>query len=283
MEGMRIFLALCLLAPFTALADDDDGLPKPHPSIPIFPGYEITGGSTSDFGAREMPVGVDKDGDAKVQTIEGRYWEIAVNQIPGKKLASGVELFRNYKNAFEKKGGKVLFQQVDMGGGAATMTMPNGKGETWLNLEIGNGGEAYTLFIVERGGMQQKLEITASEMADALNSAGRVALYGILFDTGKDSIKPESEPLLDEVKKLLEQDKGLKLVIAGHTDNVGEKKANQALSQKRAAAVKAWLVKKGIDGKRLEEKGFGDSVPVADNRSEEGRAKNRRVELEKKK
>jgi len=92
-------------------------------------------------------------------------------------------------------------------------------------------------------------------------------------------IKSESTPLPDEVVSLLKHDKALKLSIEGHTDNVGDKRANLLLSKQRAGSVVKYLTGKGIDGKRLKSDGKGDSVPVADNRSESGRAKNRRVEL----
>ncbi|MFL5318093.1 MAG: OmpA family protein, partial [Myxococcaceae bacterium] len=155
------------------------------------------------------------------------------------------------------------------------------KGERWMALEINNSGEAYTETIIDTAAMEQKIELSADEMADQLNKNGFIALYGILFDTGKDTIKPESEPLLNEIVKLLSGHPELKISVEGHTDNVGDKKANMTLSQKRAESVKKWLAGKGVDGKRLSTKGFGDTKPVADNRTEEGKAKNRRVELVK--
>jgi len=118
-------------------------------------------------------------------------------------------------------------------------------------------------------------------MAKALASTGRIALHGILFDTGKANIKAESSPALDEIAKLLKSDPSLKLSVEGHTDNVGLKPVNLDLSTKRAAAVKAALVSRGIDGDRLSTQGYGDNKPVADNSSEKGRAQNRRVELVK--
>src|SRR6185295_3597345 len=110
---------------------------------------------------------------------------------------------------------------------------------------------------------------------------GRVAVYGIQFDTGKATIKAESEAVLNEIDKLLLARADLKLNIEGHTDNVGAKAANLTLSGQRATAVQAWLGAHGIEAARLTVRGFGDSKPVADNSSDEGRAKNRRVELVK--
>lgn len=119
------------------------------------------------------------------------------------------------------------------------------------------------------------------ELYDALVADGRVATQGILFDTGSDVIKPHSTPTLEEIVSMLKEHADLKLLIEGHTDNVGDGAANQLLSEKRAAAVKAYLVEKGIDAARLESKGLGATKPKVANDSPEGRQTNRRVELVK--
>lgn len=119
------------------------------------------------------------------------------------------------------------------------------------------------------------------ELYDALVADGRVSTQGILFDTGSDVIKPHSTPTLEEITDMLKEHSDLKLTIEGHTDNTGDAAANQALSEKRAAAVKAYLVTKGIDASRLEAKGLGASKPKAGNETAEGRQTNRRVELVK--
>jgi OOP family OmpA-OmpF porin len=119
------------------------------------------------------------------------------------------------------------------------------------------------------------------ELYDALVADGRVATQGILFDSGSDVIKPHSTPTLEEITAMLKQHADLKLVIEGHTDNVGDAAANQSLSEKRAAAVKAYLVSRGIDASRLESKGLGATKPKTGNETAEGRQTNRRVELVK--
>jgi OOP family OmpA-OmpF porin len=119
------------------------------------------------------------------------------------------------------------------------------------------------------------------ELYDALVADGRVATQGILFDTGSDVIKPHSTPTLEEITSMLKDHADLKLVIEGHTDNVGDAAANHSLSEKRAAAVKAYLVSKGIDASRLESKGLGATKPKVSNDTPEGRQTNRRVELVK--
>jgi len=115
---------------------------------------------------------------------------------------------------------------------------------------------------------------------DALNSDGFIALE-ILFDTGKSTIKSESQAIIDEIYKLLKENPSLKVSIEGHTDNVGNSENNKKLSENRAKAVVDALVAKGINQQRLSAVGHGQERPVADNRTEEGRAKNRRVEIVK--
>ena len=124
--------------------------------------------------------------------------------------------------------------------------------------------------------------VDAAAMAKDISATGHVALYGIHFDTDKADIKPESQPALEEITKLLKQDSSMKLFIVGHTDNVGAHDYNLGLSERRATAVvKELTTKHGIAAARLKPAGVGMLSPVAPNDSEEGRAKNRRVELVK--
>jgi len=118
-------------------------------------------------------------------------------------------------------------------------------------------------------------------MKSALDTEGRIVTHGILFDTGKETIKPESLPTLKMILALLKDSPDLKFSIEGHTDNQGNKGINQPLSEKRAEAVKNWLAGKEIDPSRLTTQGFGDSRPIDSNSTPEGRANNRRVEFVK--
>ena len=104
-------------------------------------------------------------------------------------------------------------------------------------------------------------------------------MHGILFDVDKATLKPESMGSINQIFSLLKKDPSLKFEIDGHTDNTGEAAHNLTLSQQRGDAVKTQLVKMGIDASRLTTKGFGDTKPIADNSTPEGRANNRRVEF----
>jgi|SRR5688572_30506328 len=150
-----------------------------------------------------------------------------------------------------------------------------GKG-IFVSMEA-RDGEADAVYIT-------RIRIAESEKTvyDALVANGRWATQGILFDTGKSLVKPESAPTLKAIATALTQHPELKIRIEGHTDNVGAAEANKRLSEARAAAVKAALVKDhGIDAARLETAGLGDTKPVAANTSAEGRSSNRRVEVVK--
>jgi len=123
--------------------------------------------------------------------------------------------------------------------------------------------------------------VSANKLLDELNKAGFIALY-ITFDTAKADLKADGRATVAEIVKMLKSAPTLKISIEGHTDNVGQPAANKALSENRARSVMAAIVAGGIDAKRLSSAGFGQERPIADNRSEDGRAKNRRVELVKK-
>lgn len=135
--------------------------------------------------------------------------------------------------------------------------------------------------IIETKPMAQRMvTVTSDEMSSDISKAGRVALCGILFDFNKTDLKPESTPTLQEIAKLLEKDAALKLIVTGHTDNAGTFESNRDLSQRRAAAVVAALTSHyHVAPTRLVPFGASFAAPVAPNTTEEGRVKNRRVEL----
>lgn len=145
-------------------------------------------------------------------------------------------------------------------------------GFAFYNTGERNERQMFTAFRLAEGGKDFKT---------MLAQGGRIVTHGILFDTGSDVIKPESGPALRGILDLLQGDPKLRFSIEGHTDNQGSAKVNGPLSNRRAQAVKAWLVKQGIDGGRLGAKGFGDSKPMDTNATLEGRANNRRVEFVK--
>jgi outer membrane protein OmpA-like peptidoglycan-associated protein len=129
---------------------------------------------------------------------------------------------------------------------------------------------------------QKMVVVKADEMARTIESTGRIALYGIFFDTDKTDLKPESTPTLTEIAQMLKADPKLAILVVGHTDKQGAYEYNIDLSRRRAdAVVKSLAANHGVDAKRLRGAGVGMLAPAASNDTEEGRAKNRRVEIVK--
>jgi outer membrane protein OmpA-like peptidoglycan-associated protein len=160
-------------------------------------------------------------------------------------------------------------------------------GETWAyadkKIVIKPGEILVALDVVTSKAVGNKMvELKATDMARLIDSTGKVDVYGISFDVDKTVIRAESTGTLREVAKLLKDNPALKLLVAGHTDNSGTAEHNMKLSEGRAAAVVATLVTQhDIVKSRLQPRGFGDTQPVASNDTEEGRSRNRRVELRK--
>lgn len=142
------------------------------------------------------------------------------------------------------------------------------------------GSDRYLVTTVKAKEMVQEMVATAEVMANDISANGHFAVYGIYFDTDKAEIKPESEPALAEMSKLLKSNPGFNVFIVGHTDNTGTFEHNMKLSQDRAVSVVSALVTKhGIPPAHLKPYGVASPAPVASNKTEDGKAKNRRVEL----
>jgi len=219
--------------------------------------------------------------DAKqTKAVEGHTYYITYWLDEGDgPLPSAIQTIRNHQNAVKKVGGTVVY---DDGRYQTVMRVTKDGKEIWVDLTALINGNRYDLVIVEQEAMVQEIVATAEAWKGDLASAGHVAIYGINFDTDKAVIKPESEPVLAEMAKLLKDNPGLNVFIVGHTDSTGSYEHNLKLSQERAAAVVSALVSPhGIAASRLTAVGVGPVAPVATNDSEDGRAMNRRVELVK--
>ena len=245
------------------------------------PNYRIADASDQEFADYRFYNGKD------CTTVEGKKFHRAYTLKEGGKQSSELQISRNYANAVKNMGGTIVFDGVCSGVDCAENCgdrmvvgkVIRGGNELWVEIVPFNGGGDYYLTVVAREAMKQ--DVTASSMLDALNREGHIALY-INFDTGKSTIKPESKPIVEQIVQMMKSNPGLKISVEGHTDNVGNPKSNKTLSDERAKAVVAAIVAQGVDAKRLGTAGYGQDKPIADNKTEEGRAKNRRVELVKK-
>jgi outer membrane protein OmpA-like peptidoglycan-associated protein len=238
------------------------------------PGYVLTEVQELQFDAYQFVTG-EKTADK--QRVEGRVakyhyrWDPEVGAKP-----STLQVIRNYQNAAARLGGKKIFED-QLGRRTTLLVSKNGR-ETWV--EVYAISTLCTVVILEKQAMKQDVVANAAAFQAGLAEHGRVEVPGIFFDFAKSEVKPESEPALQEIARLLASNPSLRVWVVGHTDNVGPAEANLKLSAERAAAViRVLTTKMSVDPKRLSPFGNGPYAPVASNAAEDGRAKNRRVEL----
>jgi outer membrane protein OmpA-like peptidoglycan-associated protein len=274
MKTKILSVIMFLLCAISYAQDDDEGSNDPA-LFTRMPGYYISRGDDIQFDKFEFPVA-----PGKVEPVEGHsifiiYW-IKDDAQP----ASPIQIVRNYTNAAKKIGGQLVYEFEDGGSQNVTLKIVKDKKETWAFINASTNG--YNVNIIEREAMVQDVVADAASMASSLKETGKVALYGIYFDSGQSVIKPESQQALQEIAKLIKADPSLKLYVVGHTDNTGTFDANMKLSMDRAAAVvNALVTQHGINAASLKACGNGPTSPVASNDTAEGKALNRRVELVK--
>ncbi len=279
---------------------------KDHPLVSRYQGTDVLEYKTSEFDEFAFPLGSITAGDVftKSQRLEGKVTKVKYSMPAGR---SSLEVARTYETALTKSGFQVLFKcdgnacinekfnrgyagtpsgiwcvncEEPMRYVGAKLARPTGdvyvsvvvekdkyEGGTWLNI--------IELKPIDTGNVTVKAEVMKSD----ITSEGHTPIYGVYFDTGKAEIKPNSDATLAEIARLLKTNAAMKLHVVGHTDNVGTSAANMDLSKARAAAVNALVTKYQIAAARLDSAGVGPLSPVATNKTEEGRAKNRRVEL----
>jgi OmpA-OmpF porin, OOP family len=275
------------------------------PYVGALEGYEkLTVKNRPGDSARELmrDVGFDRyeffDGQ-KLVAIEGR-------RMSAKFIGKGASFFqvkKNYETVLKGLGGVTVFEGKGDKLEAAKTKFESGT-HRGINLlrydEMGvyflrtadkeiwvevyrpyPNDDDYWLTVVEKKALTVTLQaMPAEDMKKALDANGRVALY-INFDTNKATLKPDASATVAQIVKLLSANPALKVTVEGHTDNVGKPADNLQLSSARANTVVGALMTQGIAFDRLEPKGFGQTRPLADNATEDGRAKNRRVELVK--
>jgi outer membrane protein OmpA-like peptidoglycan-associated protein len=268
MQLQAILAALLAMAPAAVYGAADVRGSADHALFPNrMPGHSIGTYETKEFAAFQFP-------SEPAVTVEGKYTKISYYRDTGQH-PGGLAIRRNYENAIKSAGGEVVLSR---GNYSVLRGLWQGS-EVWAHIQAADTGSYYFLTVVEKAPMVQV--ITAAQMGTALDGVGFIAL-DVNFDTGKADIRPESQPIIAEIVGLMKARPELRVGVEGHTDNVGNPASNKALSLARANAVVAAMVAAGVDRSRLVPAGFGQEQPIADNRLEEGRAKNRRVELVKK-
>jgi OOP family OmpA-OmpF porin len=303
--GTKIVAVISLLLFGVGLAaaqQKDVAGSKDHPLISRYPGSVITEYSAAEFDEYTLPLGkLEQDHWAKSQQVEGKLTRIHYEAPIGR---SGLEVSRNYQQALDRAGFQTLFScsgGEQCGGGAvgnlgwcggcspraltAKLSRPEGDVYVSFHVEQDNSSNPANVQVdvIEMKPMQGGLvTVDAASLASDITRTGHASVYGIYFDTGKADVKPESDAALKEIGKLLQHDPKLKLYVVGHTDNVGMLANNMDLSKRRGdAVVKVLTTTFNVQAMRLSAQGDGPTAPVASNDSEDGRAKNRRVELVK--
>lgn len=283
-----------------------------HPLLPRYEGSEIRAYKVREFDAFRLVAGptVIKEGTSvgvaeRVIDLEGKVTHMLYRAPENR---SALEVFRNYEAAIAEAGFETLFKcdrkecgrlfrsELNPGGHydgllydeqqrfiSARLKRP--EGDAYISLYVTTFEPSNRAFakldVVEVKPMEEKMVVLdAKALQDDITLEGRVAVYGVLFDFDKDTITKESHPQLEEIATLLGNAPDLNVMIVGHTDAKGSADYNQDLSARRARSVVNALVRDfGISASRLSPVGVGMAAPVATNRTEEGRAKNRRVEL----
>jgi OOP family OmpA-OmpF porin len=309
-----LMVVLPLLSTTGAIAEDIAGSAD-HPLVPRYEGSEILAYETNAFDEFTLIAGPTRAADSDVIPppivskrpidLEGEITHLMYGAPEGR---TALEVFRNYEGAIADAGFEILFScsEEECGQGFNRVMNPDvqsdvllydteqrylaaqmsgEQGDVYLSLyvtEYDPTNRAYMkLDVIEIAPMEEAMTVVeASEMERGLDTDGSIAIYGILFDFDEATIRPDSKPQLDQIGELLTSRPELDVLIVGHTDAQGALDYNLGLSERRAANVVQALVQNyGIDASRLEPVGVGMAAPVASNRTEDGRALNRRVEI----
>jgi len=273
-----VFFLLCAPAFLThpAFPQEDVAGSQDPAGMNRMASYYIAEYTVTDFDSHTFKL--TTKGREEEKAVEGKHFEIRYNLKDGASTPSPLQVLRNYQNAAKAAGGQVMFTGED----ETTIRIARGGSEAWIALSVGNipSGVPVFMTVIVKQAMAQEVTMDAAQMATSLGETGQVAIYGIYFDTGKSDLKPESDAAVAEIAKLLKAHPTLRVYIVGHTDMVGEAAGNVKLSQARAQSVVAALTTQyAVPASRLIAFGAGPYAPVASNRTDEGRAKNRRVEL----
>jgi outer membrane protein OmpA-like peptidoglycan-associated protein len=218
----------------------------------------------------------DADGSSRDVEVQGARFSVVYNLAQNTKPNSDLDIQENYRAVLASFGAQILFADD-----RNTVARLNDAAGQLIWVRIYSQETKIELTAIEEKAFQANIKPPeASAMKTALARDGHVALY-VNFDFNKATLKPDAAPVIAQILTLMKDDPSLKLEVGGHTDNIGGRDYNVKLSASRAAAVVAAIVAQGIQAGRLSATGYGPDKPVADNGKEEGRAKNRRVELTK--
>lgn len=270
MKKIKIFVFFLLAGCFIYSQEDTEGC-KDHPLFTRMPNFYIYTCINKDYDKASFI----NEKEEEIE-VEGKFYRAEYHIKEGSNAPSSLQIKKNYENAIKKIGGKVSYDTLNH----IYLTFKKDNIFFWVIVETCDNGECYYLTVIEKKQMAQDVIADAKSFLSDLKSKGHTSVYGIYFDTDKADIKPESHTAILEIAKLLKENPNLKVYIVGHTDNTGTLEHNLKLSKDRAESVLKELVQKyGIQQSRLNAQGIGPLSPVSSNKTEEGKAKNRRVEI----
>ncbi|WP_086608668.1 OmpA family protein [Erythrobacter donghaensis] len=270
----------------------------PSTLIEPYPGSTLNTRDYEDYTEYNRIIGMNRSRRAEVQVLEGALTKLLYDNPKGR---STLELIRNYRSALEARGFQVDYEIANAREWILNVRDTNGMTVYGTDVRYFTGrlryqeGTAYVSILVYREGngfgrtnihvLQTKemdadmVGVDPSAMAAELDRTGEVNLKGVFFDTGRYTLRPESDAELDVVVALMVAQPQLTMQVVGHTDSTGSVSGNLTLSAQRANAVVDALIERGVDGSRLSAIGMGSNQPIASNATEAGRAQNRRVML----
>ena len=298
MRSFLYILALCLMitTPSETFGQDARGSAD-HPIITRYPGQMITRYEMKEFDQYNLVLGIARNRPSDVRQLEGKVTRIMYKNPPNR---STLEILRNFENALRRSGAQILFNCAgDACGFIANWYPVNGirsmgysrdnqytasratKSGSGIYISVFVGTSSTQVDVIEVKEMEGGLVSVNSDALKAdIERDGHVAVYEILFDTGKATLKPESESVIGEIARMLSDQPHLRLHVVGHTDGTGAFDMNMKLSSDRAqAVVQSLITRHGVATSRLNAHGVGPLAPVSSNATEDGREKNRRVEL----
>jgi outer membrane protein OmpA-like peptidoglycan-associated protein len=249
-----------VITPPAAIPERFDVKKQNFPYLPPLPGTS-PGTGAADSGPMEVTLPDSGEVQLVGNGTKTRFY-------PNPPTLSTLAFVNTYVGGLTRAGWTVI-DSVHGSDAAITAHYARNGRDLWTYMHM--GGEGYSIKVADSG--------TESDLAKQFAKACHVTLLGVLFDFNKATLKPESDPVLERVLAFLRKAPGMKLEVQGHTDNVGGDDYNLKLSDARSKSVLTWLTEHGIKIDRLSFKGYGKTRPIATNDTDEGRAKNRRVEI----
>lgn len=249
-----------------------------HPLFSNLPNFKVSECKSREFDKLEFTLTDKSKNSSAVLEKSGEYAEVSF-QWSGEweKRPAAIQIYQNYKNAIIKAGGELpdaYYKNSTFYG-----KLKKGGDMYWIQVYTDGSGH-YSVKSIREAAMRQDVAVTADQIKKDITEDGKIALYGIYFNTAQATLKTESAPTLTEISKFLKDNPTLNVYIVGHTDNTGDFSKNLVLSKDRAAAVTTELTDKyGVNKNQMNAQGVGPLAPVAGNTTEAGKAKNRRVEM----